>query len=252
MKAVVVEDHYAALQDLLYLIEDLCPELEIVGTAGDEPGAIRLIREKKPDLVFLDIELSGGGNGFTVLETLKMPQLQAIFVSGHGELAIHAFEADNVIHFLTKPVQENGLRTAVDRALDIQTLRQHDAEYRVLRDTTINKKRPRIALSDQQRFIFPYIDSIVHIEAEGTNTTFHFDKPASKMIVTKNIGAFAKLLGDYRDILMQVHRSHIVNLSKVTEYQRSVRLAVMEDGQRVPVAADKFEEFLQRLSQSNS
>ncbi|MEO6759844.1 MAG: response regulator transcription factor [Saprospiraceae bacterium] len=252
MKAVIVEDHYSALQDLLGLLADTCPEIEVLGHTASEAEAIQLIRETKPDLVFLDIELQDGGNGFSVLEQLDQPQLQVIFVSAHGQFAVRAFRADNTVDFLQKPIEEQELRQAVDRALTERTLRQNDAQYRLWRDTIIHSKRARIALADQQRILFPYIDTIIHVKAEGTSSIFYFDPPQNKMMVTKNIGVYSKMAEEYPAIMMQVHRSHILNLGKVVEYQRSMRQAVLTNGEKVSVAADKFDEFLQRWSQANS
>ena len=252
MRAVIVEDHYHALQDLLGLLSDYCPEIEVLGHAANQNDAIRLIQEKKPDLVFLDIELADGGNGFSVLENVGLPHLQVIFVSAYGQFAVQAFRADNTVDFLQKPVDEQELRQAVDRALAERTLLQHDAQYRIWRDTIIQSKRPRIALADQQRILFPYVDTIIHIQAEGTASIFHFEPPQAKMLVTKNIGAYSKLTEDYSDLLMLVHRSHILNLNKVVEYQRPMRQAVLTNGEKVSVAVDKLDEFLHRLSRANS
>jgi len=251
MKAVIIEDHFLALQDLLGLLPDICPEIEVLGHAASEPDAIRLIRETKPDLVFMDIELADGGNGFAVVEQVAMTQLQVIFVSAYGQFAVQAFRADNTVDFLQKPIEETELRQAVDRALAERTLRQNDVQYRLWRDTLIHLKRPRIALADQQRILFPYIDTILHVKAEGTSSIFYFEPPQGKMLVTKNIGVYSKLEAEYPSILMQVHRSHILNLAKVVEYQRPMRQAMMTTGEKVPIAADKLDEFLRRLSQTN-
>jgi two-component system, LytTR family, response regulator len=252
MRAVIVEDHFNALQDLLYLIEDICPEIEVVGSAGNEPEALRLIREKKPDLVFLDIELVDGGNGFAILDALQMPQLQVVFVSGHGEFAPRAFRADNTVDFLLKPVQEPELRQAFERALEERTLRENDAQYRLWRDAIVNNRRPRIALADQQRIIFPYLDSIVYIDADAVTSTFYFDTPAPKMTVTKNLRHFEKLDEAFPELFMRVHRSSIINLTKVVGYERPDRKAVMDNGARIKVAANNLDEFLKRLATSNS
>lgn len=252
MKAIIVEDHYHALQDLLGLLEDFCPEIEVAGSAASQPEAVRLIREVKPDLVFLDIELADGGDGFAVLEQCALPEMQVVFVSAYGHFAVRAFRSDNTVDFLQKPILETELRHAVDRALSERTLRENDTQYRFWRDTIVQSRRPRIALADQQRILFPYLDTILHIKAEGASSIFYFEPPQSKMLVTKNIGVYIKLEEDYPAILMQVHRSHILNLTKVIEYQRPMRQAVMANGEKVPIAAEKLDEFLRRLSIANS
>lgn len=248
MRAVVVEDHYSALQDLLDLLSDLCPEIDVLGHAASQQEAIRLIEGKKPDLVFMDIELSDGGNGFAVLEAVNLPQMQVVFVSAHSAFASRAFRADNVIDFLEKPLRESELRQAVDRALAERVMRENDAHYRLWRDALVTPKRPRLPLPDQKRIIFPYIDTIVNIKAEGTSSLFYFDPPQGKMLVTKNIGEYDNLVEEYPQMFLKVHRSHILNLGKVVEYQRQLREAVMTNGEKVAIAAERLDDFLRRLS----
>lgn len=252
MKAVIVEDHFHALEDMLSLMSEVCPDIEVLGSAAGADEAVRLIRETRPDLLFLDVELADGGDGFSVLEQIALPNIQVIFTSAYGQFAVRAFRSDNTVDFLQKPVLELELRQAVDRAWKERALRENDAQYRLWRDTIVQAKRPRIALADQQRILFPYVDSILHIQAEGTSSIFYFEPPQSRMLVTKNIGVYAKMEEEYPTLLMQVHRSHILNLGKVLEYLRPLRQAVMSNGEKVPVAADKLDEFLRRLSKVHS
>lgn len=248
MKAFIVEDHYHALQDLMGLLSDYYPEINVVGHAATQQDAIRLILELQPDLVFMDIELADNGNGFEVLEACKLPDMQVVFTSAYGQFAVRAFRADNTVDFLQKPIVETELRQAVHRAFDERTSRVQNTQYQRWRDSVLQSKRPRIALADQQRILFPYLDTIVHIQADGASTIFYFDAPAAKMLVTKNIGAYASLEADFPDILMQVHRSHMLNLTKIAEYQRPMRQVIMTSGDKVPVAADKLDELLRRLA----
>lgn len=248
MRAVVVEDHYSALQDLLDLLADLCPEITVLSHAATQREAIRLIAAEKPDLVFMDIELADGGNGFSVLEAVNQPQMQVVFVSAHSAFASRAFRADNVIDFLEKPLRETELRQAVDRALAERQLRENDAQYRRMLETLPPPKRPRLPLPDQKRIIFPYIDTIIHIKAEGTSTLFYFDPPQGKMLVTKNIGEYDALIEEHGHLFMKVHRSYIVNLEKVVEYQRPTREAVMSNHEKVSISAERLDEFLRRLA----
>lgn len=248
MKAIVIEDHFHALQDLLSLLSEICPEVEVLGNAATQTDAVRLIRDVKPDLVFMDVELADGGDGFSVMEQIALPHIQVVFISAYGQFAIRAFRSENTVDFLQKPVQEEELRQAVDRALAERTLRENDTQYRLWRDTIIQAKRPRIALADQQRIVFPYLDTVIHIQAEGASSIFYFEPPQARMMVTKNIGVYAKMEEEYPALLMQVHRSHIVNITKVVEYLRPLRQAVMSTGEKIPVAIDKLDDFLQRLS----
>ncbi len=120
MKAVIVEDTFSALEDLKAMLQDNHPEVKIVGHAATEPAAVELLRRERPDLVFMDIELLEGGDGFKVVEQVGMPELQIIFVSDHSQLAFRAFRFENVVDFLAKPVDESELAVAIRRSISRQ------------------------------------------------------------------------------------------------------------------------------------
>ena len=60
MKAIIIEDEILGIKSLSSLLERYCPQVEICGTATDVENGINLVQEVKPELVFLDVQLSGG------------------------------------------------------------------------------------------------------------------------------------------------------------------------------------------------
>jgi two-component system LytT family response regulator len=88
--------------------------IEIVGEAGSCAEAHRKIKELKPDLVFLDIEMPGG-SGIELLQSLGETAPYVIFVTAHPEFALPAFEAE-AADYLLKPVQRERFLSSVLRA----------------------------------------------------------------------------------------------------------------------------------------
>ncbi len=113
IKTIIVDDVELAREGIRVMLDD--PEIEIISECENGREAIEAIRNLKPDLVFLDVQMPKIG-GFDVIETIgadKMPTV--IFVTAYDEFALRAFDV-NAIDYLLKPFDEERLAKAVARA----------------------------------------------------------------------------------------------------------------------------------------
>lgn len=108
---LVVDDEPLARSQLVSLIQQES-RLELIGQADRKNTAVELINSLKPELVFLDIRMPGGG-GFEIQEQLTY-RPRIIFVTAHDEYAVQAFEI-NALDYLLKPVSSNRLSASIDR-----------------------------------------------------------------------------------------------------------------------------------------
>ena len=93
IKAVHIEDEPRNIELLESLIKTHCAEIiSLVGNARNIKDAIALIKEIKPQLVYLDIELKNG-NAFELLASLPGFSFQIIFVTAFNDYAVKAFQA---------------------------------------------------------------------------------------------------------------------------------------------------------------
>jgi two-component system LytT family response regulator len=102
IRAVIVDDEFKGIEILKLLLKHHCPEVEIIGQAEEINDAVNLIRDAQPDLIFLDIEMSGG-TCFEILEQVKALNFHLILVTAHSEYAVKAFRY-SVVDYLLKPV----------------------------------------------------------------------------------------------------------------------------------------------------
>ncbi len=110
-KTILVEDERLAREELKSLLKDYL-EIDIIGEAKNGEEGIALIKEQKPDLVFLDINMPGM-NGFEMLKHLEeIPRV--IFVTAYDEYALKAFEV-NALDYILKPVDPERLREAIQK-----------------------------------------------------------------------------------------------------------------------------------------
>jgi two-component system LytT family response regulator len=111
LKAIIVDEERLARLNLRRQLVSF-PEIGIAGEASSCAGALELISLHKPQLIFLDIQLSGE-TGFDFLELIDN-SIKIIFVTAYDEYAIRAFDM-NTVDYLSKPVNPERLRAAIER-----------------------------------------------------------------------------------------------------------------------------------------
>jgi two-component system response regulator AlgR len=115
MRILIVDDEPAARRRLAALIEQIDPAgFEIVGEAGDGMAALALARDRRPDVILLDIAMREV-DGFDVARHLAEPRPLIIFQTAHHQFALKAFEHD-ALDYVVKPVRKARLASALERA----------------------------------------------------------------------------------------------------------------------------------------
>ena len=118
MKTLIVDDEPIARRVLREELENV-PHVSIVGEAENGKQALQQIAELKPDLVFLDLQMPVMG-GFEVVRKLSGGHLPiVVIITAFDQHAIEAFEA-GAVDYLLKPVGEERLRKAVERARNLR------------------------------------------------------------------------------------------------------------------------------------
>ena len=111
LRALIVDDEKLARDRLHGFLRGI-DDVQVVGEAGDGPKAAQMIEEKKPDLVFLDVQMPGL-DGFGVLKAVKH-RPQVVFATAYDEYAIKAFEVQ-AADYLLKPISRARLNEALRR-----------------------------------------------------------------------------------------------------------------------------------------
>lgn len=117
LRAVIIDDEFAAIRMLFRLLSEHTG-VDIVGVAATLERARHLIADKKPDVVFLDVEL-GAETGFNLLAGERCPKA-TVFVTAHPAHAVRAFSVE-AADFLVKPVDRGRLAETVRRLQRRQT-----------------------------------------------------------------------------------------------------------------------------------
>jgi two-component system, LytTR family, response regulator len=228
ISAAIIDDETKAIAVLKRLIARSCPRLQVVAEAEDIDEAIVSITQHAPQLVFLDVDLSGP-TGFDLLEQLEDRRFHVILVTAHPEYAVKAFRY-SVTDYLLKPIAESDLQQAVAKvcALIDQEPRQgapDKADDKAARQT--------LRIPSTEGAIFVRMDDIIRLEAEGAYTHIHVKD--RRHFSSYNLKQFEEHLDPQR--FMRVHRSHVINLSMVKAVRDGRGLHVeLIDGTQVPIS----------------
>ncbi|MVM32880.1 response regulator [Spirosoma sp. HMF4905] len=254
LRAVIIDDETNARQALSNLLQLLCPDVELVGEAKNVDLGIELIKNEKPDLVFLDIQMPGK-TGFDLLAAFEKADFGVIFTTAYQEYAIRAFRF-SAIDYLLKPIDPDELQAAVGKyksqlvginPQQVKILKEYIDEPRQARLNERTKNaHQRIALPTAEGIHFVQMTDIIQCESLGSYTKFHLT--GSKPIVV------SRLLKEYEEILdnyyfFRVHQSNIVNLEHIKRYVKGDGGQVwLSDNTEVEVSRRRKEEFLALLS----
>ena len=128
IKVIIVEDELQAKTALKTMLLDF--SIEICGEATGVEDALKLIKTIKPDVVFLDIELTDG-TAFDLLDRIIDIDFKVIFVTGHDKFAVKAFRY-HALDFLLKPIHPKELKEAIDRLANFDNQKSIDFQLRQL------------------------------------------------------------------------------------------------------------------------
>ena len=245
IKTVIIDDEENNIGTLQSLLTQFCPEIEIIGTAGNAKQAFTVINELQPQLVFLDIEMPMG-NGFDLLEKLMPVNFEVIFVTAFDQYAITAFKYA-ALDYLLKPVSIDDLKRAVNRS--VIRIAEKNVNNRI--ESLIANFRSeaqglkKIGLPTAEGLVFEEIENIMHLQAES-NYTLVYIRNKKKMTITKSLKEFEDLLP--ASIFCRLHHSHIVNLNYITKYYKGRGGYVeLTDGTTVEVSTRKKDDFLEKF-----
>lgn len=255
LRALIVDDEEFARKNLVMMLEEFCPEIEVIGEAERKDQAKSIIESSQPDVVFLDIRMPSNAEGFELLEEIEEKNFQVVFVTAFKDYAIRAFNA-SAVYYLLKPIDIEELQVAVKKLVETRAIYAENPEsyltyfssLRNLSDNLLrNKPNNRIAVSHTKGLKIIEDDTILHLEASGNCTTIYF-KDGSRYLDTRTLKTYENILDPSK--FSRIHKSHIINLNELTEYlNEDGHFAVLKTGLRVPVARNRVTEFVKMLKQ---
>jgi len=244
LTAVIVDDEELA-RALLREYLGASADIEIVAECANGFEAVKVISEKKPDLVFLDVQMPKL-DGFEVLQLIG-PDVAVIFVTAYDQYAMRAFD-EHAVDYLLKPFTLERFQKALERA------RRRLGEKGAVQPT-IAKSSPvdlaraarppreflqRIVVKDGARVHIIPVERLDYAESQDDYVSLH--SQGKSYLKEQTISSLEAALDPER--FVRIHRSVIVNLERVVKiepYAKDSRVAVLSDGSQLPVSRAGFE-----------
>lgn len=239
MKAIIVDDEERARRSLETLLHANCPQLQVVEQCSTVPKAVLAIKQHKPELVFLDIEMPEF-SGFELVSFFDTVDFEIVFVTAYSEYALQAFEC-SAVDYLLKPVQVDKLQAAVKKATERVTTHNMKQRLEVLQQNLQNEEFSKIAVPVSNGLLFIEVKNLMLLEADGAYTHVHLND-GSKLLVSKKLRFFEDMLANRKNFF-RIHRSHLINLNFVRKYNRLESFIEMDNGATMPVSKERKKEF---------
>ena len=238
IKAVIIDDIPEAIEVLSADIKQYCSNIEIIGSANGVVSGAKLIKNVKPDLVFLDIQMPDG-SGFDLLEIIGEANFKLIFTTASDEFAIKAFKF-SAIDYLLKPIDPDDLIQAVQK-IDFQI--NPTDRLQLLKSNLDGPKK--LALNTVDKIHIVDINEIIRLESNINYTQFYF-KDGSKLLVTKTLKEFDKLLSEHDFI--RVHQSHLIAKNQIKAFLKQNGEIQLKDASKIPVSTRKKAVLMEMIS----
>ena len=214
VKCLVVDDEQLARDFVIEYLADF-PQIEVVAQSGKASEAIQLIDSKKPDLLFLDVQMPGK-DGFEVLEKINHEPF-VIFCTAYDKYAIRAFE-NNAIDYLLKPLDKSRFDQAVSRA--IKRIANNDKNFeKLIEEFTqqqIQSYTPNLFVQKKDKLINLPVQNIICLEASGDYTVI--STQSDQFLSSSGISKLATRLDPA--VFIRIHRSTIININRSQELEK--------------------------------
>lgn len=246
MNTLIIDDEWDGIHALTKMLARYCPEVNLCGVGQNIDQARQLLAEQPADLVFLDVQMPEK-SGLEMLEEFPGKTFEVIFVTAHHHYMLQALHF-SAVDYLLKPVDEDKLVDAVGRAARRLAIGGSARRADAMRHNFRNIGSPaemRVCLPSVKGFSILKQEEILYCEAERSYTVFHLAQGRSVTV--------ARPLSDYETLLegtnfLRVHKSFLVNLQYVQEYQRGEGgMLVMCNGDEIEVSRRRKEVFMSRI-----
>ncbi|PCJ28792.1 MAG: DNA-binding response regulator [Flavobacteriales bacterium] len=247
INTIIIDDEQNARENLKLILEEFCPEINIVAEAGSADEARILINKHEPNLLFLDINMPNE-DGFELLDSIDNKNFSVIFVTAHNQFALKALKA-GAIDYIEKPIDIEDLKTAVDK-ISLDNKGAGNVDYNMIK-TLLNEykndgKSDIIAVPTLSGYEIIKAEDIIHLEADESYTRI-FLANGKKCMSSMTIARYEKVLDT--NTFFRVHKSHIINTRHhLKEFNRHEgNVAIMDTGEAIPIARRKLSGFISAI-----
>lgn len=239
MKALIIDDEPLA-RKLLNTYCERSGDIEVIGECENGFDAAKEIDEKKPDLIFLDIQMPKL-NGFEVLEIIDH-QPKVIFTTAFDEYAVKAFEV-NALDYLLKPFLFDRFEEALGRCKESLTPGDNvDLELPVAEE----EEDARIVIKEGDKINIVPLNDVIHIEAYDDYVKIFTDE--KRYVKKQTMSYYEKNLPETK--FFRIHRSHIIAIKfiqTIEQADKGKHQVLLTNGERYPISRSAYPKLKKAL-----
>jgi DNA-binding LytR/AlgR family response regulator len=230
MNCIIIDDEATSRNIIRHLCNQV-NDLNIEGEFSNAIKALKFLNTNKIDLIFLDIHMPDF-TGFDLIDTLQNPP-NIILTTSDKNFAILAFEYDCIIDYLVKPIELDRFEKAIEKARTLPKPSSNAKEKSLSnKDLYINIDRRLVKIDIRSIYLVEAKGDYILIKTEEKNYTVH-----------STLKKIEEKLPD--DIFLKVHRSFIINFSKIIDIEDN---SVLIKRDIVPVSRSNRSELMKRLN----
>ncbi|HOD32167.1 MAG: Transcriptional regulatory protein YehT [Acidobacteria bacterium ADurb.Bin340] len=223
------------------------PEFTVLAECANGFDAVKAVSERKPDLVFLDIQMPKL-DGFEVLELLD-PQPVVIFVTAYDQHALRAFDV-HAVDYLLKPFAADRFEEALQRA----KARLDQGSPTRLHATELSGSArgdwplDRIVVKDGAKVTLIPLAKLDYVQAQDDYVLLK--TPEKGHLKQQTLASLEQRLDPKR--FLRIHRSFIIQLDRLVRLEQTETeswVAVLQDGTRLPVSKSGYARLRETLGQ---
>lgn len=220
LTCMIVDDEPLAVRLLESYVEKT-PDLQLLASYTDSITAINAVKEQKPDVLFLDIQMPNI-DGMELAHSLPA-ETRVVFTTAFKEYAFESYEV-NALDFLLKPIRYNKFLGSIEKARKLFDTQQ---------TSVLPKQHPNtvfIRVDGEWRNI--PIDQITYVSGMKDYVLFYLDGEKKPLITHLTMKAVEEMLPS--DKFLRVHRSYIIAVDKIQKVDRNDCIYIGEEIIHVP------------------
>ncbi len=241
-RIAIIDDEPLVREAITNLVKLYQLGFEVCGSFADIFNAVTFIKNEKPDIVLLDIEL-GNENGFELFKYIPNPNFKIIFITAHEDYAVKAFRFA-ALDYILKPIDPDVLTEALLKAKETVINQSLQLKVDSFVHNIENTKKRLVLKTTESLHVVP-INDIMYCEADRNYTSFYLvDK--TRIVVSHSIGEYEELLSEYH--FFRIHQSYLLNLDYIKRFEKKDGgQAVLKDETQIPVSTRKKDQLINLL-----
>jgi two-component system LytT family response regulator len=250
INAIIVDDELIACDNLKRILENFIKQpVHILGIANDTSEAEFLIKQTRPDLVFLDIEMPDE-NGLHFLERIIPFDFEVIFTTAYDSFAVKAFRM-NALDYILKPIEIDELENALSKAKQ-----KIDYKNFLLSNSNTKKENPELVTDDVNKLFLRNgnnveiveIANIIYIAANLSYTNIFFvrNEQVKHITMSNSIAKYETLMPPNR--FYRIHKSYIINIFYIDKIIKgSSASLLLKNNIKLPIGRRRYAGLLSFL-----